>query len=159
MRILVVSDTHGRHGKFDCVLEEMGKIDYLFHLGDLEGGEDYIEAVCDCPVYMVGGNNDFFSGMPFEREVCVGGKKIFMAHGHGQNVHRGIEQISEKGKKMGADIVMFGHTHKPCLEYVGDMLVLNPGSLTYPRQAGHKPSYIVLNIEENGEMDAQIKYL
>lgn len=48
MRVLIVSDTHGRHGAFDRALEEAGKFDMFIHLGDIEGGEDYIEAVVDC---------------------------------------------------------------------------------------------------------------
>ena len=46
MRVLIISDTHGRHTAFDRAIMEAGKIDYLVHLGDTEGGEDYIEAFC-----------------------------------------------------------------------------------------------------------------
>lgn len=42
MRILIVSDTHGRHQALDRALEEAGKIDMFIHLGDVEGGEDYL---------------------------------------------------------------------------------------------------------------------
>ena len=59
MKILIVSDTHGKEENLDRVLEEIGKLDCLIHLGDVEGQEDYIEAVAECPVHMVSGNNDF----------------------------------------------------------------------------------------------------
>ena len=45
MRVLIVSDTHGRHTSLDRALKEAGDIDMFIHLGDVEGGEDYIEAV------------------------------------------------------------------------------------------------------------------
>ena len=45
MKILIVSDTHGRHQALDRALEKAGKIDMFIHLGDVEGGEDYLEAV------------------------------------------------------------------------------------------------------------------
>ena len=61
MKILIVSDTHGRHGNLDEVLEREGKIDMLLHLGDVEDDEHYIEAIAECPVHMLSGNNDFFS--------------------------------------------------------------------------------------------------
>ena len=61
MRVLIISDTHGRHTAFDRAIMEAGKIDYLVHLGDTEGGEDYIEAFCGCPAYILAGNNDIFS--------------------------------------------------------------------------------------------------
>lgn len=38
MRVLVVSDTHGKHFNFDDALADTGKIDALIHLGDVEGG-------------------------------------------------------------------------------------------------------------------------
>ena len=38
MRVLIVSDTHGRHGNLDRPLEGGGEIDVFIHLGDVEGG-------------------------------------------------------------------------------------------------------------------------
>ena len=55
MRVLIVSDTHGSHRNLDAVLERVGKIDALIHMGDVENGEHYIEAVADCETYMVQG--------------------------------------------------------------------------------------------------------
>ena len=40
MRVLIVSDTHGRHAAFDRALEEAGKFDLVIHFGGVEGGED-----------------------------------------------------------------------------------------------------------------------
>ena len=55
MRILVVSDTHKSHRNLERALEETGHIDMMIHLGDVEGKEDYIEALADCPVHIVSG--------------------------------------------------------------------------------------------------------
>ena len=76
MRVLIISDTHGRHTAFDRAIMEAGKIDYLVHLGDTEGGEDYIEAFCGCPAYILAGNNDFFSRNLREMEIYFGKKKF-----------------------------------------------------------------------------------
>lgn len=159
MRILVVSDTHGRHRKFDAALQQEGPVDAVFHLGDFQNEEDYFEVVSKCPVYMVAGNNDTFSDLPFEREIEFAGKKIFMTHGHGQDVYAGTRRIVDEGRKRGSDIVMFGHTHIPYLEEIEGILVMNPGSLSYPRQANHKASYILLKIDENGKFHAEIKFI
>ena len=48
MRVLIVSDTHGKHTNLDRALRAAGEIDMFIHLGDVEGGEDYIEAVVEC---------------------------------------------------------------------------------------------------------------
>ena len=159
MKILIVSDTHGRHSAFDKALKEAGKIDALVHLGDTEGGEDYIEAVCGCPAYVLAGNNDFFSDNLREMEVVFGTKKAFMTHGHYYYVSLGPDRIIEEGKMRNADIVMFGHTHKPFLEMIDGMIVLNPGSLSYPRQEGRKGSYIMMEIEPDCDVKCEIKYL
>ena len=64
MKALIVSDTHGSHRNLERVIEKEQPLDLLIHLGDVEGGEDYIEAIADCPVHVVAGNNDFFSELP-----------------------------------------------------------------------------------------------
>lgn len=46
---------------------------------------------------------------------------------------------------------MFGHTHKPYLETKDGVTILNPGSLSYPRQEGRRPSYMIMDIDEAGE--------
>ena len=159
MRVLIVSDTHGRHTAFDRALEQAGKIDYLVHLGDTEGGEDYIQAACGCPAYILAGNNDFFSSCLREMEIDFAGRKAFMTHGHYYYVSLGPERIVEEGEARNADIVMFGHTHKPFREKFGDMTVLNPGSLSFPRQEGRRGSYIIMEIDEAGDVEFTIHYL
>ena len=82
MKILIVSDNHGRTGNLEQVIKEQGKIDYFLHAGDTEGSEDYIEALLDCPSAIVGGNNDYFSGLPSELTVKIGKYKVWITHGH-----------------------------------------------------------------------------
>lgn len=159
MRIMIVSDTHGRHGSFDKALEQAGKIDMLLHMGDVEGGENYIEAVAGCPVCMVAGNNDFFSFLEKEREFTVGGKRIFMTHGHYYYVSVGTERIKSEGLSRKADIVMFGHTHRPFLEESENITVLNPGSLSYPRQPGRQGSYMIMEIFPDGRVEYTTHYV
>lgn len=159
MKVLIVSDTHGRHTGLDRVLEKEGEIDLLIHLGDVEGGEDYINATVDCEKHMVKGNNDFFSELPREEEINVCGKKIFISHGHPYYVSLDPEHIREEGASRNVDIVMFGHTHKPFFEDRDGLIVLNPGSLAYPRQEGRKGSYIIMTIEEGKDPIFEQKYL
>mgnify|MGYP003371648738 FL=1 len=159
MRVMIVSDTHGRHSALDEALERAGKIDMLLHLGDVEGGEEYIEAVAGCPVCMVSGNNDFFSFQKKEREFSLAGKKIFMTHGHYYYVSTGTEMIRKEGISRGVDVVMFGHTHRPYFEQDEKITILNPGSLSFPRQPGRQGSYMIMEILPNGEMKFETYYL
>ena len=95
MRVLIISDTHGRHTGLDRVLEEAGEIDMFIHLGDVEGGEDYINAVVDCEKHMVRGNNDFFSDLTREEEFYKGRYKVFNKLGHPYYVSLDPEMIRE----------------------------------------------------------------
>ena len=40
-----------------------------------------------------------------------------------------------------------------------DLITLNPGSMTYPRQSGRQPSYMVMILDEEGKASFEIKYL
>ncbi len=65
-KILITSDTHRRDGNLLEVIQNEAPFDMFIHLGDAEGSEDMITSWCkeqnpDCEVYMVLGNNDFFS--------------------------------------------------------------------------------------------------
>ena len=54
------------------------------------------------------------------------------------------------------DIAIFGHTHTPVLERDEwtDVLVMNPGSPTYPRRS--RPSMGRIYVEDGHVVDAQI---
>ena len=158
MRYLIVSDTHGNERNLERALMRSYPMDGVFHLGDLEGGESYIEDICPCPVYMVRGNNDFFSPAPSELTVEVNGHRIFMTHGHRYGVAYGMERLKEAAEKNQCDLAFFGHTHRPEIIDDAGMIFVNPGSLTYPRQAGRKPSYVILEIDAKGVLDLTVNY-
>ena len=159
MRILIVSDTHGRSMWLEEVLRKIGPIDRMIHLGDVDGEEARIRSMVDVPVDMVAGNNDYFSGLPSEMEIELGKHRAWLTHGHGYFVNMGHEMLKEEAKKRGVDVVMYGHTHRPCLERRSGLTILNPGSLSLPRQEGHEPSWIMMYIDEHGEADYNICYL
>ena len=50
MRILVISDSHGRNDDIEGVLKQVGDIDMMIHCGDVERGDSYIREIADCPV-------------------------------------------------------------------------------------------------------------
>ena len=159
MKVLIVSDTHGNLRNFERVLECEKEIDMLLHLGDVEHDEDYLEAVMDCPVHVVAGNNDFFSDLPNEIVVEVGNHRVFMTHGHGYYVSAHTRRLKEAARSRQADIVLYGHTHRPDIDETGDVIAINPGSLSYPRQDGRKGTYIIMEILENEDTEFTLKYV
>lgn len=163
MKILIVSDTHRRDENLRAVIEKQRPFDMLIHLGDTEGSEVYFREWVkndNCAIYVVRGNNDFFSFSDKEKEISIGKYRAFLTHGHMYGVTLGTERIKEEARSRKADIVLFGHTHKPYLEYCSDGLVAaNPGSLSYPRQEGRKPSYMLMEIDRQGEAHFTICYV
>lgn len=160
MKILIVSDTHRKDDNLKKVIERNLPLDMFIHLGDAEGSENRI---CEwvnpeCRMEMVLGNNDFFSMLDREREIQIGKYKALITHGHYYGVSVGTERIKEEARSRGCDIVMFGHTHR-CYLWQGDGLtVLNPGSLSFPRQEGRKPTYMLMEIDDSEEAHYTLKY-
>ena len=161
MKILVVSDTHRKDDNLKLVLSEECPLDMLIHLGDAEGSEHFIPDWVnpECRMEMVLGNNDFFSRLDREREIDIAGHKAFITHGHYYGVSMGPEGLVDEAKSRGCDIAMYGHTHRPFLDVIDGVTVLNPGSLSSPRQEGRRPSYMIIHVDADGKMDYQQKYL
>lgn len=159
MKILIISDSHRYNQNIEKVLKKVKPIDMLIHCGDAEGSEYFIGECAGCPMEIILGNNDFFSSLPKEREFEIGKYKIWLTHGHYFYVSMGPERIIEEAKARGVDIVMYGHTHRPLIEHAGGLTVLNPGSISYPRQDGRKPSYIIMEIDDKGEAHYTLNYL
>ena len=157
MKVLVVSDTHRKNDDYFKLLERH-KPDLVVHCGDSEGSEYALTECADCPVQIVLGNNDFFSYLPREVELTLEGFKIWVTHGHNYYVSMGSELLKREALARGADIVLYGHTHRPVVDKSGSVIAVNPGSLSYPRQEGHKPSYVIMELKE-GKADFSIRYL
>lgn len=161
MKILIVSDTHRRDENLKKVIENTVPLDMLIHLGDAEGSEHLIQSWVNkgCLLEMVLGNNDFFSMLDREREIKIGRYRVLLTHGHLYSVSLGPEQLWKESRARGFDIAMFGHTHRPYLEEKKGLVVLNPGSLSYPRQEGRKCSYMIMELDEQGEAHFTLQYL
>lgn len=158
MKVLIVSDTHGRDSYLTRTLQKIGPIDLMIHLGDICGSDKYIKSIAPCPVEMVGGNNDFFINLPREKVITVGDYSVFLTHGHRYGVYYGTEQIKEAARERNASIVMFGHTHVPMIDLSGDIWAVNPGSLAFPRQYGRIPTYIMMDIDRMGKAHFTLNY-
>lgn len=154
MKALIVSDTHKRDANLRAVIRKESPFDIMIHLGDTEGSEIYFNDWVRndrCFIYTVRGNNDFFSVSPSERIVRIGKYKVLLTHGHMYGVSMTTERLREEAKARGANMVMFGHSHRPHLTRQDGLIVLNPGSLSFPRQADRKGTYVVMTLDEDGE--------
>ncbi len=108
---------------------------------------------------MVMGNNDWFSNLPAEIQVNIDDYRAFITHGHNYGVSLGWRE-SMRRRFPGVWIsYCSAYAPVPVAEKRGNLWIVNPGSLTYPRQMGRKPSYAMLTINEEHELSVEIKYL
>lgn len=159
MKILIVSDTHRQNENYKKVIQKEAPIDMLIHCGDAEGSEELISQLANCETKIILGNNDFFAQLPKEIMFEIGDNKIFLTHGHNYGVNMGNRVIKEEARARGANIVIYGHTHRPIIEIEENLVVINPGSLTYPRQENKSPSYVIMEVEENTENQYKIRFI
>lgn len=158
MKVLIVSDTHKKNENYFHVLEKE-KPDLVIHCGDAEGSEYALTKAADCPVEIVLGNNDFFSELPRELMLDIGPYKVWVVHGHNYYVSMGNENLKREAVERGADIVFYGHTHRPVIDMDDDVIAVNPGSLSYPRQEGRRPSYALMELDNRDELQFSICYI
>ncbi len=160
-KILILSDTHGKCDLMYEIINKVKPIDSLVHCGDVGYGgiERELSAASDCPVHVVCGNNDYGSTYPYTDSFTLQGHKIIVTHGHRQRVYSDLSPLLYLAEENRADIVMFGHLHVPVVKTWEGITLVNPGSLTYPRQSNRLPSYIMMTIEDSGEVRFAVRYV
>lgn len=118
MRVGVISDTHGLLRP--RVLTLLEGCDQILHAGDVGGGEVLAPLREIAPVVAVRGNTDpAADGLPFTVAGELGGLPYRM-------VHR--REDAEPGWMKDLRLLIFGHSHRPELEWQGSCLLLNPGA-------------------------------
>lgn len=150
MKIIVVSDSHNNLRALSHVLCDY-HADMYIHLGD---GERELDTICrqypEKNVYHVKGNCDLMSFSDSELLIAPDDKNvIFAVHGHMHNVKYSLETLKATARNKGANIVLYGHTHARHNEYDNGMYIINPGSVSVPRD-GNKPSFCVIELLPNG---------
>ncbi|MCL2539517.1 MAG: metallophosphoesterase [Oscillospiraceae bacterium] len=149
LRIVVLSDTHGRVRNFEKVVKKQPSASFFIHLGD--GGAEVEIMRADHPrtaFVTVKGNCDFSSDEPYEKLMVMNEKRIFFTHGHQYSVKSGLSAFLSAAKARDADIALFGHTHQPYSEYADGVYIMNPGSAERPRRG--RPSYGVIDVTDAG---------
>ena len=102
-------------------------------------------------VVNVAGNCDWgYHGAEDEELVTAAGSKIFLTHGHLYGVKSNPANFLLAVREKGANIGVFGHTHVAFIKKINGILLINPGSLSYPRD-GKGQSFMVLELAEGKE--------
>lgn len=149
MKIGVISDTHipSKASRIpDIVFDKFKGVDLIIHAGDITSQEVLDDLAVLAPVKAVYGNVDppeLCHGLPERLNIELNGYKIGVTHGHNLRGHI-MERIAYVFPE--TDIIIFGHTHRPCNEVINGQLYFNPGSATDRRlQEKHSIGIITLN--------------
>jgi len=145
MRLGVIADTHGllRPEVFDVFRQ----VDHIVHGGDLGPLDLLSELESLAPVTAVYGNTDGFevrARLPQVARIELDGFRIVVTHGDQFGV-----PTPEKVQRAfpDAEILVFGHTHRPVLTLVDVVVtVMNPGGAG-PRRFDLPPSVGILELE------------
>ncbi len=117
MRIAILSDTHGLLRPE--VVEYLKTADVILHGGDINKQSIVDELRQYAPLYIVRGNNDkeWAQDIPHDLTLTLDGMTFVMVHNK-----------KEVPDLIGANVVVFGHSHKYLQEEKDGVLWLNPGS-------------------------------
>ncbi|HEY5521752.1 MAG TPA: metallophosphoesterase [Desulfuromonadaceae bacterium] len=147
MKVLVISDSHGNVNRAFTAHTRSEPVDIVIHLGDGSADADMLREALDVPVINVAGNCDPGSNAPRELVWECEGKRILLTHGDAYQVKSGLARLQQRAEEIGADAVLFGHTHQGVIEKHSGLLLVNPGTLS---NASHHRSYAVLIITPEG---------
>ncbi|MDX2121630.1 MAG: metallophosphoesterase family protein [Gemmatimonadota bacterium] len=131
MRLGIIADTHGllRPEVFDV----FAQVDLILHAGDIGSLDLLAELEAIAPVLAVYGNCDGWdirARVPQVLERRIEGLDLVLTHGDqlGSPTPAGLHHLWPE-----ADIIVFGHTHRPLLTTIDVVrTVMNPGG------AGHR---------------------
>ena len=138
MRILIISDTHGKLKRVYDVYNKLSKtsdIDLIVHCGDYYDDAMDIHKHLGKKVVAVRGNCDrCFDENEFTILETEAGN-FFVCHGHMHNVKYNKQSIYYNAMQAGCTGAIFGHTHRAGKTELGDFVFINPGSITKPRDS------------------------
>jgi len=96
-------------------------------------------------------NKAFLRTLVSEIRFEADGTRVLLVHGSPRRINeylfedRPISSFQRLAASSNADIIVFGHTHKPYTKLVDDVLFVNAGSVGKPKDGDWHACYIVLD--------------
>ncbi|MDM7275680.1 MAG: YfcE family phosphodiesterase [Thermoprotei archaeon] len=160
-RILVVSDSHIPDRadeiprEISGFMEEGEPYDIVVHAGDLTSRStlEYFTSLGP-KAYIVQGNMDWLD-LPDYEVFEVHGVKIGVVHGDQVYPRGDLRRLTRIAGDLGVRVLVWGHTHKPLLAKVGNVIHINPGSITGAYSgagASYGPSLVIARVKASGRV-------
>jgi len=142
MRILVLSDSHGAVDNMSRIVD-FARPDRILHLGDCARDAAALRRLYPTfPLDGVPGNCDYGDTDEPERLIEIDGHRILMMHGHTRRVKYSVQGAWYAAMEAGAEVLLFGHTHMPTVDFDGTLHVMNPGTCS----RGSRVTYGIITI-------------
>src|SRR5712671_527765 len=145
-RIGIISDTHNYLDP--KVIKLFKGVDHMLHGGDIGMPWLILELQAIAPVTAVLGNTDEAGSGFRETEVIELAGRKFLIH-HILNPHAPEEAVKSRIQHEQPEVVVFGHTHKPFSQTIGQTLYFNPGYAGKSR-FGMERSVAILHCDKKG---------
>jgi putative phosphoesterase len=144
----LIADTHGLVRP--SVFQALAGVDFILHAGDV--GDGVLEELAAiAPIQAVQGNTDPpRPGLTKSLERSVEGVRIHVSHGH----ELGSPAPENLLAAYDADVIVYGHTHRPLVVQAGARWVVNPGAAG-ARRFDLRPSVAKMKIDR-GAVDIEL---
>ncbi|HOO56470.1 MAG TPA: metallophosphoesterase [bacterium] len=160
MRVGLISDIHvSKPGKTPLytLKRAFGEIDLLLSAGDHIAVSVLEELETIAPLKAVMGNCDTYNNpeeLPHKRVLKIKGHRIGLIHGWG-DTHENNKNVLSSFRNDNVEAIVYGHTHIPSITEYEGVLIINPGSPTFPR-GGSSKSVGVMSVEKDIPLNVHI---
>lgn len=147
MKIVIVSDSHKNLDILKRIAELHSDADLFWHLGDSGLYPNEIK-----PFISVQGNCDYYNQYPPFRLITNKYGTFYLEHGH-------LSSRSESyALSKHVNFYLYGHTHIMEIKKIKNTYILNPGSISFPRD-GSNGSYLILIWDKNNNLEIIPQYV
>ncbi len=159
-KVLIISDTHRNIAPAIGVINQIKNygLGAIIHCGDhLQDAERLQQLYPEVSVYGVSGNCDSRTCLEdLSKVVTIEGVNFFVTHGHRYLIKWGdYEELAIDALAHDAQVALCGHSHSAYLAKIQGILVMNPGSISLPRDYPH-PSYGIIQVEKGQIQESSI---
>ncbi|EHN13070.1 phosphodiesterase MJ0936 family [Patulibacter medicamentivorans] len=101
-------------------------------------------------------SKDFMAGLPFDLRFQVGDHRIHLVHGSPRKVNEYLFEdkpaslYERLAAKEDADVLVFGHTHKPWVADIAGVRFVNCGSVGKPKDGDPRGAFAILTAADDG---------
>lgn len=108
-------------------------------------------------------NRNYLSNLPLSMTMEFNNKKIKFVHGSPNAINEYLFENEQNTNNimnnLDEDILVCAHTHIPYIKNFGNKLLINDGSVGKPKIGTPNSTYCILNITNEGNIDAKIKHV